>query len=130
MRLVYITHWRIPSEKTMSPLIMRTCAELSARGHDVELWIPKRRNHGFLGVDAHTYHEVPHNFKIVALPVIDLMGILPGKSAFVLLVLNFNVSVLIHYFRSRQRKSALLFSGKAPHEIGIGSRAFCNQFDE
>lgn len=95
MKLIYISHWRFPSEKTMSPLIMKTCSELASSGFDVELWAPKRMNKEFKNIDAHQYHNVPKNFEIKKLPVIDLIDAIPFIG-FPLMVASFNFSLFIY----------------------------------
>lgn len=91
MKLIYISHWRVPSEKTMSPLIMRTCSEFAKQGAEVELWVPHRRNPAFRNVDPFTYHSVPRNFSLRFLPVLDVVDVIPG--GFLVMVMTFNIAV-------------------------------------
>lgn len=95
--LVYVSHWRFPSEKTMSPLIMRSCEEFAKRGYTVELWIPKRKNKDFVDIDAHSYHRVSKNFVIRRLFVLDFMGAANFSLPFFIMVFTFNLSV---FFRT------------------------------
>ncbi len=95
MKIVYVSHWRFPSEKTMSPLIMKTCEMLSRGGADVELWIPRRWNHAFKGVSPFQYHAVKEVFRIRRLPCMDFMGIFSGTLPFIVMVASFNISVFV-----------------------------------
>ncbi|MEK7077464.1 MAG: glycosyltransferase family 4 protein [Patescibacteria group bacterium] len=91
----------------MSPLIMKTCEGFARFGFDVELWIP-RRVHAVLKDDPFAYHAIERIFSIRKIPVLDLMGILPGKLAFPLLVGSFAVAL---FFTAlfRMRKEAILY---------------------
>ena len=106
MEIVYVSHWRFPSEKTMSPLIMKTCEGFARSGHEVELLVPWRRNPAFHGVDPFSHHGIEKNFRIRRIPVIDLLGVLPGSSSFYILLASFNVSA---FFSVAFRRRALLY---------------------
>ena len=95
MKLVCITHWRIPSEKTMAPYMMRVCEAFAREGIDVEMWAPRRRN-DFKNVDPFEYHAIAPNFKLKKLPVLDLMGILPGRTGFFLMLISFTVTIFFY----------------------------------
>mgnify|MGYP001585986791 FL=1 len=109
MNIVYISHWRFPSEKTMSPLIMKTCEGFARSGHRVELWIPRRRNLTFRGVDPFEYHGIERIFRIRPIPVIDLLGIFPGSFWFYLLVASFNISVFANCLKSDFKQGVFYF---------------------
>src|SRR3989344_857580 len=106
MEIVYVSHWRFPSEKTMSPLIMKTCEGFARSGHEVELLVPWRRNPAFHGVDPFSHHGIEKNFRIRRIPVIDLLGVFPGSSSFYILLASFNVSA---FFSVAFRRRALLY---------------------
>ncbi|MST04374.1 MAG: glycosyltransferase [Candidatus Pacebacteria bacterium] len=108
MKLIYISHWRFPSEKTMSPLIMRTCSELAGSGFEVELWIPKRQNKEFEKVDPYKYHNVEHNFLIRKFPVIDLIGNNSSLSFFIM-VATFNISIFFYALMSFTFRKSILY---------------------
>lgn len=108
-KLIYISHWRVPSEKTMSPLIMKTCEGL-ANDFEVELWVPWRHNPGFKKADAFEYHGVKKNFLIKRLPALDGMAFIPGKLGFYLLVASFNVSVFLYALFRGILKSAVFYA--------------------
>ena len=109
MRLIYISHWRFPSEKTMSPLIMRTCEQFARRGFSVELWIPRRRNAQFINTDAFEYHQIDHNFRIRRLPVIDFMEFLPGHLSFYLMLTSFVVSLFFKAWLKTKKEDIFYF---------------------
>lgn len=84
----------------MSPLIMRTCAEFAKKGVDVELWVPRRKNRQFAGINPFVYHDIPRTFTIRCLPALDFMSSLPGSLGFLVLVASFNFSV---FFRAMKK---------------------------
>lgn len=87
-RIIYVTHWKIPSEKTMSPLILKTCEAFIKEGYAVELWTRS----GGSKADAFAMHDVKTHFPIRRIPVLDLTPLL-GRLGFLLMVVSFNVSV-------------------------------------
>lgn len=106
MLLIYVSHWRYPSAKVNSRIAIKTCEEFVRHGHKSELWIPWRRNPQFRGADPYDYHRVKRVFSIRRLPAIDLIGILPGKFGFFLMVASFNVSVAVYaFFRGLVKKA-------------------------
>jgi len=99
-KLIYISHWRFPSEKTMTPLIMKTCEGFVREGFEVELWVPRRYNPAYAGVDPFVKYGIRERFPIRQLPVWGIdkkLGIL----TFFLMVFTFNVSV---FFALRREK--------------------------
>lgn len=110
MKIIYISHWRFPSEKTMSPLIMKTCEMFARSGMRVELWVPRRNNFSFSHQDPFAYHNIQKNFLIRRLPVLDLTGIFPGDLVFLLMVATFNISTFICFtFRGLAPDSIIYF---------------------
>lgn len=108
MKLIYISHWRFPSEKTMSPLIMKTCETFARAGVDVELWIPWRQNQ-FAHENPFEYHGVEKNFVIRRLPALDLTGTIPGNFWFLVMVGTFTLSLFCYSF-FRRLKGAVLYA--------------------
>jgi glycosyltransferase involved in cell wall biosynthesis len=98
-RIIYLSHWRFPSDKTMTPLILRTCAEYARAGISVELWVPYRE-----GTDPHRIAELP--FVIKVLPALDLMRWL-GSFGFYVMVATYTFSVLIKLLFTRQKGDVL-----------------------
>lgn len=93
MKLIYVSHWRFPSDKTMSPLIMRTCEGLALQGIEVELWIPRRINSQYQGKDPFSHYGIKTVFRIRKLPVLDLMEYVRGVFGFLLMTFSFAFSV-------------------------------------
>lgn len=91
MKLVYLSHWRFPSEKTMTPLILKTCAHFARLGWEVELWVPRRRNEYRAQEDIFELYQVSPRFAVRRIPCIDLIRPL-GTLGFLLMVLSFNIS--------------------------------------
>src|SRR3989338_7477159 len=93
MKLIYLSHWRFPSDKTMSPLILRTCEELSQSGCDVELWVPRRINSQYPHADPFGHYHIKPSFTIKKLPVLDLIEYVPGTMSFMVMIFTFALSV-------------------------------------
>jgi len=110
MKLICISHWRFPSEKTMAPYMMRVLEALAREGVEVELWAPRRQNIRELAhTDSFEYHLIERNFKIIKLPVIDLMPYPVGKFGFFLMLGSFIVSVFFKMLFMRARKDAIFY---------------------
>lgn len=109
MLLIYVSHWRFPSAKVSSRIAMRTCEEFIRHGQQAELWIPWRRNPQFRGVDSFAYHRVARSFVLHRLPAVDLLGILPGKLGFFLMLVSFNISVVCYAFLRGLVKKAVFY---------------------
>lgn len=107
-KIIYISHWRFPSEKTMTPLILKTCEGFLEEGFDVELWIPKRPNPAFSGIDPFLQHGIKERFPIRALPVATFVKHL-GKFSFLLMVFTFNISVYLRLHKERKNGSVILY---------------------
>jgi glycosyltransferase involved in cell wall biosynthesis len=106
MKLVYLSHWRFPSEKTMTPLILKTCAQFALLGYEVELWIPRRRNNYKPEEDVFELYKVSPRFVIRRIACIDAMGFL-GTLGFLLMVATFNLSA---YIRLRYERETILYA--------------------
>lgn len=104
--IIYLTHWRFPSEKTMTPLIMKTCAGFVAEGYDAELWVPWRHNPEWEGQDPFVVHGIAHAFRIRRIPALDLMRYL-GSFGFLLMLLSFNVAAFFLLMRRNRRRVRL-----------------------
>lgn len=108
-KIIYLTHWRIPSEKTMSPLIMKTCQQFIRDGFDVELWIPYRHNPEMKAADPFEYHGIEERFPIHVLKTPDLMPYL-GNVGFLLMVLFFNVATAFRLRRYASREKVIVYA--------------------
>lgn len=110
MHLIGITHWRIPSEKTMAPYMMRVMEAFAREGATVEFWAPKRINTTELDrTDPFAYHSIEKNFSIRYLPVIDLMPYLPGRLSFYLMLGSFALSVFFAMLFVPKRREAFFY---------------------
>jgi len=110
MKLICISHWRFPSEKTMAPYMMRVLEGFAREGAEVELWAPRRQNIRELEqTDPFEYHLIEHNFTIKKLPVIDIMPYSAGKLSFFLMLGSFIVSVFFKILFTRSRKDTIFY---------------------
>ncbi len=108
-KIIYVSHWRFPSEKTMTPLIMKTCEGFVQEGFSVELWIPKRPS-GFTGVNPFVKHNIRERFVIRSLLSIGSINKF-GKFGFLLMVFTFNFAVFIRLLKERRCSSSLILYG-------------------
>lgn len=108
MQLIYISHLRFPSEKTHSWFAMRTCEEFARGGMQVELWIPRRSNKKFAGVDPFEHHGVERNFVIRRIPAIDLIETLGGDFSYFLMRVTFQLSASLYCLWRLMRRGAAI----------------------
>lgn len=108
-KIIYLTHWRIPSEKTMSPLIMKTCQQFVRDGFDVELWIPTRHNPGLTHANPFEYHAIQTTFPVRRITTPDLMPYV-GHIGFLLLVVFFNIAVTLRLLRYWHRSDVVIYA--------------------
>jgi len=82
MKIAYVAHIRLPTEKAHGYQIMRVCAEWAKAGHEVVLYVPKRHNH--ITQDAFAFYGLEQNFSLQYVPCRDWMRWVPlfGRSAF------------------------------------------------
>ena len=110
MKIIYISHWRFPSEKAFSPFAIKTCEGFADQGMEVELWIPRRRNPRYRNKDPFAYYGVRKNFIVRRLPVMDFMGVSSGRIGFAFLLATFNVSVALYMLiRGMGRREVFYF---------------------
>lgn len=97
----------------MTPLIMKTCEGFVQEGFLVELWIPRRINYGFSGVDPFVKHNILTRFPIRTL--FSFRGIEKfGKIGFILMVVIFNISAFFRLLKERRLDTHLIIYG---HDI-------------
>ncbi|MSU74413.1 glycosyltransferase family 1 protein [Candidatus Kaiserbacteria bacterium] len=110
MKIICVSHWRFPSEKTMAPYMMRVLEGFAREGIEVELWAPRRQNSPeFAQTDPFDYHLIERNFTIKKLPVIDLMPYSAGKFGFLLMLGSFIVSVFFRMLFTQGRKDTVFY---------------------
>lgn len=120
-KIIYLSHWRFPSEKTMSPLIIKTCAHFVSLGYQVELWAPDRRNPKT--GDPFTYHGVETRFPIRIVPTIDLMHFHFLKQfSFLLMVATFNISSFFMLLKKRRSERDLILYGHDVRDFVFSSK--------
>lgn len=111
MKIVCISHWRFPSEKTMAPYMMRVLEGFAREGIEVELWAPHRQNSSdLIHTDPFEYHLIERNFTLKKLPVIDLMSYRwLGKYSFFLMLGSFITSVFFKMLFMRRRRDTVFY---------------------
>jgi len=102
-KLFYIANIRIPTEKAHGIQIMKMCEAFANQGIEVSLVVPRRFNK--IKDDPFEYYKVKKNFKIIKLPVLDLVRF--GKIGFWVEALSFAESV---FWFSLFKKDAVFFT--------------------
>jgi len=128
MKLICISHWRFPSEKTFAPYIMCMLEAVAREGVEVELLCPRRRDPALQNVDPFEYHGIDRTFTIKKLPVIDLMHVLPGTAGFLLMLASFSIVAACYVAMSSARRNAVLYFfdlRDAWATLLFSRRAFC-----
>lgn len=82
MKLVYIANIRVPTEKAHGLQIFQNAEAMADAGTLVELWGARRTNTPELRAirDPFAHYGVKQNFKLVLLPTLDLLPLVPGRS--------------------------------------------------
>lgn len=107
MKIIYIANIRVPSEKGEALQVIKMCSAFAALPHktntdiktgvhgrvSLELVIPRKINTRFKNTDVYDYYRVIKNFKIIALPTIDLM---PWQNIFGHLAFRINAWLFSH----------------------------------
>lgn len=76
MKILYLSNQRLPTEKAYGLQIAKMCEAFADSGHEVELFVPTRRN--FIKEDLFDYYNVRRNFKVRRIWAPDFY--LPGKA--------------------------------------------------
>jgi glycosyltransferase involved in cell wall biosynthesis len=108
MRIAYVAGVRIPTEKAAGLAIVRQCAAFASLGHQVVLYVPRRRN--AIDADIRTYYQIQCDFAIQTYFTIDLLhwgklGFYVTKTTEMLVItfLLFYTSVKYDYIYSRDQ---------------------------
>ena len=111
MKIFYIAHTRMPTDKAYGLTIVRSCESFAAAGAEVTLAIPtlKTQAQG----DLFDIYGVSRNFKIRYLFVLDLLKIHGGRVAFALRILSFYMSAFF-YMLFRGRKNTVIYTRDVP----------------
>lgn len=102
-KLFYIANIRIPTEKAHGIQIMKMCEAFAEQGVEVSLIVPRRLN--TIKEDPFHYYRVKNNFKIIKLPVLDLVRF--GKFGFWIETLSFTASA---FWFSLFKKDTVFFT--------------------
>jgi len=101
MKIIYVANVRLPTERAHGLQIVKMCEALGAAGANLELWLPRRRNH--LVDDLFAYYQVKNNFRAVHLPSLDFnLWTRFGRVKFWLQSFSFGLAVWRRSFRTRQ----------------------------
>lgn len=95
-RIIYIANARMPTEKAHGYQMVQMCEAFAENGQDVILVAPRRINDQpeLRHVkDIWAYYGVQKNFRLVALPCIDLIWLWSSKASFLLQTVTFLVSL-------------------------------------
>lgn len=98
MRLAYISNNSPTTKKAHGLQIAKMCEAFSLLGHDVQLILPDRSKKITRG-DYFDFYGVKKNFKLVKLPVVDLVRF--GRIGFILTAFSFGLA-LRKYFKSNK----------------------------
>lgn len=113
MKILYIAHIRLPTERAHGIQIMKMCGAFAHTGNNVELVIPKRYNH--LTEDPFTYYGEEKRFNITKVFSFDFdLGKL-GRAKFWIQYTSFIISSIFYAFKKRPdiiyvREIALAFT--------------------
>lgn len=90
MKICYIANIRLPTEKAHGIQIMKTCEALTVEGHEVTLFLPKRRNDTGLGGynDVFGFYDVKKKFPIILIPTLNVLWL--GRIGFWIQTLLFS----------------------------------------
>jgi len=91
MKIIYITNNRIPTEKAHGFQVMKMCEAFYNASAEVELWIPKRFN--AIGENPFHYYNVPKNFTIMKISVIDLIPLYRFFGTFANFIESFSFAI-------------------------------------
>ncbi len=78
--LLYITNYRMPTEKAHGLQVARMCDAFAEAGASLELVVPKRP---FIKESVRAYYGLRHEFPVTYLPVWDLTGKIPFIGFFI-----------------------------------------------
>ena len=96
MKILYINHVRLPTEKAHGIQIMEMCQAFANLGVELELIVPRRFNN--IKEDPFSYYDISPNFKITYLPCIDLIPLdyVFGRLSYLITTFSFILSAKIY----------------------------------
>ena len=96
MKLIYAANVRLPTEKAHGLQIMKMCQAFSARGIEVELLVPRRRND--IKQDAFDFYNIKKTFRIIRIPCLDFVSFDIAKIGFLISAASFFIFAEIYLF--------------------------------
>lgn len=103
MKLFYIAHARIPTEKAHGINMVQMCAAFATAGGDVTMVLPKRKNP--IQKDVFDYYGVKRNFSVKCVPSLDWVS--KGRIGFTLSWLSFAWKTLC-YMRAFKKTECVI----------------------
>lgn len=109
MKILYITHARIPTEKAHGVNIMFTCESFYKRTAKLKLIVPKIKNN--IKEDPYEYYNIHEKFPIIKLPSISSLGLEPiiGPLSFWIQFFSFYFSAFF-YLLFANRKDTVIYT--------------------
>lgn len=95
MKLIYVAHVRMPTEKAHGIQIIKMCEAFARGGVDVELIVTARQT--AITEDPFTYYGVEKNFQITRLWCLDTVHL--GRLGFYLSLVTFTLNALLYSLR-------------------------------
>lgn len=93
-RIIYIANARMPTEKAHGIQIAKMCEAFQEEGNDIELVLPKRRNH--IKESLFSFYSIQTSFPFVKLWCLDLLSFFPSAFSFFVQEITFAVSVWVY----------------------------------
>lgn len=110
-KIIYVANVRMPTEKAHGVQIMHMCEAFSDQGIEVELVVPKRRNH--IQGDVFTHFSIEEKFRITYIPVLDVVEW--GRIGFWIEAFTFAIGTTMHVLK---QKPDIVY-GRDPFTFGI-----------
>ncbi len=111
MKIFYIVHTRMPTDKAYGLTIVRSCESFAVGGAEVTLVMPSLTTHE-RGDIFERYH-VAHVFNVRHLFVLDFLRINGGRMMFALRIVSFYASAFF-YMLFRSRKNTVIYTRDVP----------------
>jgi len=105
-KIIYISNVRMPTEKAHGIQMIKMSEAFSALGRELIFVVPRRRNR--IKEDPFSYYGVKKIFRIVEVPVIDLINILPWIGYW-LETISF-IFVVFFKFLFASRKNTIIYT--------------------
>lgn len=111
MKLFYIVHTRMPTDKAYGLTVVRSCESFAAAGAQVELVMPRMKTKA--QGDVFEIYGVERIFKTRYLPIIDAMRIHGGRIGFSLRLMSFYLSALL-FVLFKTREDTVIYTRDVP----------------